>query len=84
MDLGPGDGRTPVDFNREIKPGPLEVGFDSAFFIPAEPAGSGILTAACFALTWNVSAIARVSTPRPADGAAISRATGGRELGGRR
>lgn len=33
--LGLGDGRTPVDFNAEIKPGPLEIGFDSAFFIPA-------------------------------------------------
>lgn len=33
--LGLGDGRTPVDFNGEIKPGPLEIGFDSAFFIPA-------------------------------------------------
>lgn len=33
--LGLGDGKTPVDFNGEIKPGPLEVGFDSAFFIPA-------------------------------------------------
>ena len=33
--LGLGDGKTPVNFNSEIKPGPLEVGFDSAFFIPA-------------------------------------------------
>lgn len=33
--LGLGDGVQPVDFNGEIKPGPLEVGFDSAFFIPA-------------------------------------------------
>ncbi len=33
--LGLGDGEQPVDFNGEIKPGPLEVGFDSAFFIPA-------------------------------------------------
>lgn len=33
--LGLGDGATPVDFNGEIKPGPLEVGFDSAYFIPA-------------------------------------------------
>ncbi len=33
--LGLGDGVRPVDFNGEIKPGPLEVGFDSAFFIPA-------------------------------------------------
>lgn len=33
--LGLGDGAHPIDFNSEIKPGPLEVGFDSAFFIPA-------------------------------------------------
>ncbi len=33
--LGYGDGRTAIDFNGEIKPGPLEVGFDSAFYIPA-------------------------------------------------
>lgn len=33
--LGLGDDAHPVDFNSEIKPGPLEVGFDSAFFIPA-------------------------------------------------
>ncbi len=33
--LGLGDGVTPVDFNGEIKPGPLEVGFQEAFFIPA-------------------------------------------------
>ena len=33
--LGLGDGKTAVDFNGEIRPGPLEVGFDSAFFIPA-------------------------------------------------
>ncbi|MEN9404394.1 MAG: hypothetical protein RL091_3097 [Verrucomicrobiota bacterium] len=33
--LGLGDDEHPVDFNAEIKPGPLEVGFDSAFFIPA-------------------------------------------------
>ena len=31
MGLGKGD----LDFNREIKPGPLEVGFDYAFFFPA-------------------------------------------------
>jgi arylsulfatase A-like enzyme len=31
--LGLGTGKT--DFNGEIKPGPLEVGFDSAYFIPA-------------------------------------------------
>ena len=33
--LGYGDGKTAIDFNREIKPGPLEVGFHSAFYIPA-------------------------------------------------
>ena len=33
--LGLGDGRTPVDFNGEIKPGPLEVGFDYCYIIPA-------------------------------------------------
>jgi arylsulfatase A-like enzyme len=33
--LGLGDGQTPVDFNRDIKPGPLEVGFDYACIIPA-------------------------------------------------
>ena len=31
MGLGRGD----LDFNRQIKPGPLEVGFDYAFFFPA-------------------------------------------------
>jgi arylsulfatase A-like enzyme len=30
-----GLGATPPDFNREIRPGPLELGFDSAFFLPA-------------------------------------------------
>ena len=33
--LGLGNGERPIDFNSEIKPGPLELGFDSAFFIPA-------------------------------------------------
>jgi len=33
--LGIGDGSRPINFNGEIKPGPLEIGFDSAFFIPA-------------------------------------------------
>lgn len=33
--LGLGDGKTPVDFNSEIKPGPLEVGFDESYIIPA-------------------------------------------------
>ena len=33
--LGLGDGQTRVDFNKEIKPGPLEVGFDYCYIIPA-------------------------------------------------
>lgn len=33
--LGLGDGERPVDFNQDIKPGPLEVGFDYAYIIPA-------------------------------------------------
>jgi arylsulfatase A-like enzyme len=33
--LGIGDGKAPVDFNGRIAPGPLEVGFDHAFYIPA-------------------------------------------------
>ena len=33
--LGLGDGKTLVDFNGEIKPGPLEVGFDYSYIIPA-------------------------------------------------
>jgi arylsulfatase A-like enzyme len=33
--LGVGDGVKPVDFNGKIAPGPLEVGFDEAFFMPA-------------------------------------------------
>jgi arylsulfatase A-like enzyme len=33
--LGLGDGKTPVDFNGEIQPGPLEVGFDYCYIIPA-------------------------------------------------
>ncbi len=33
--LGLGEAGRPVDFNGRIAPGPLEVGFDSAFFIPA-------------------------------------------------
>ena len=33
--LGLGDGQTPVDFNREIKPGPLEAGFNYCYIIPA-------------------------------------------------
>lgn len=30
-----GLGKTPTDYNGEIKPGPLEIGFDSAWLIPA-------------------------------------------------
>ena len=33
--LGLGDGITPVNFNAEINPGPLEVGFDFCYIIPA-------------------------------------------------
>ena len=33
--LGLGDGKTRVDFNGEVKPGPLEIGFDYAHIIPA-------------------------------------------------
>ncbi len=33
--LGLGDGKTKVDFNGEVKPGPLEVGFDYCHIIPA-------------------------------------------------
>lgn len=33
--LGVGDGKTPIDFNGKVSPGPLEIGFDEAFFIPA-------------------------------------------------
>jgi arylsulfatase A-like enzyme len=33
--LGLGDGQTKVDFNMEVKPGPLEVGFDYCHIIPA-------------------------------------------------
>lgn len=33
--LGLGDGQTPVDFNGDINPGPLEVGFDYCHIIPA-------------------------------------------------
>jgi arylsulfatase A-like enzyme len=35
--LGLGDGQKAVDWNGEIKPGPLEVGFDHCFIIPATP-----------------------------------------------
>ena len=33
--LGLGDGKTKLDFNGELKPGPLEIGFDYAHIIPA-------------------------------------------------
>lgn len=33
--LGLGDGQAPVDFNHDIKPGPIEVGFDYCYIIPA-------------------------------------------------
>ena len=33
--LGLGDGKTKVDFNGEIKPGPLEIGYDYSHIIPA-------------------------------------------------
>ena len=33
--LGLGDGKTRVDFNGDINPGPLEIGFDYAHIIPA-------------------------------------------------
>lgn len=33
--LGLGAGRPPIDWNGEIKPGPLEIGFDYCFLVPA-------------------------------------------------
>lgn len=33
--LGLGDGVQPIDWNGEVKPGPLEVGFDYSFLLPA-------------------------------------------------
>ena len=33
--LGLGDGKTPVDWNSEVKPGPLEIGFDYSFLLPS-------------------------------------------------
>ena len=33
--LGIGDGQTPVDWNGDVKPGPLEVGFKSSFLLPS-------------------------------------------------
>ena len=32
--LGLGDGETPVDWNGDVKPGPLEIGFDYSFLLP--------------------------------------------------
>jgi len=33
--LGLGDGKDKIDWNKDIKPGPLEIGFDYAFLMPA-------------------------------------------------
>ena len=33
--LGIGDGKTPVNWNGDVKPGPLEVGFDYSFLLPS-------------------------------------------------
>ncbi len=33
--LGLGDGKTPIDWNGKVSPGPLEVGFDYSFLMPA-------------------------------------------------
>jgi arylsulfatase A-like enzyme len=33
--LGLGDGKTPVDWNGDVKPGPLEIGFDHSFLLPS-------------------------------------------------
>jgi arylsulfatase A-like enzyme len=33
--LGLGDGQKPLDWNKDIKPGPLEIGFDYSFLMPA-------------------------------------------------
>lgn len=33
--LGLGDGVTPIDWNNEVKPGPLEIGFDYSFLLPS-------------------------------------------------
>jgi arylsulfatase A-like enzyme len=33
--LGLGDGKTPVDWNGDVKPGPLELGFDYSFLLPS-------------------------------------------------
>ena len=33
--LGIGDGKNKVDWNSDVKPGPLEVGFDYSFLLPS-------------------------------------------------
>jgi arylsulfatase A len=33
--LGLGDGKTPLDWNGDVKPGPLEIGFDYSYLLPA-------------------------------------------------
>lgn len=33
--LGLGDGKKPIDWNQAVKPGPLEIGFDYSFLLPA-------------------------------------------------
>ena len=33
--LGIGDGKNPVDWNGDVKPGPLEIGFDYSFLLPS-------------------------------------------------
>ena len=33
--LGLGDGKVPVDWNSDVKPGPLEIGFDYSFLLPS-------------------------------------------------
>lgn len=33
--LGLGDGNTPIDWNEKVSPGPLEIGFDYSFLLPA-------------------------------------------------
>lgn len=33
--LGLGDGKNPIDWNTAVKPGPLEIGFDYSYLIPA-------------------------------------------------
>ncbi|MGJ8679099.1 sulfatase family protein [Paraglaciecola sp.] len=33
--LGLGDGKNPIDWNKPVKPGPLEIGFDYSYLLPA-------------------------------------------------